>query len=46
VFTLYALSVDKLELPKGAHAPIVGFVVNGKTIGKASITGMYGRPRK
>jgi len=46
VFTLYALSVDKLALPKGAHAPVVGFVVNANTIGKASITGMYGRPRK
>ena len=46
IFTLYALPVDKLELPNGAHAPVVGFVVNGKTIGKASITGMYGRPRK
>jgi len=46
VFTLYALSVDKLELPKGAHAPVVGFVVNGSTLGKASITGMYGRPKK
>jgi Raf kinase inhibitor-like YbhB/YbcL family protein len=46
VFTLYALSVDKLDVPKGAHAPVVGFIVNGKTIGKASVTGMYGRVRK
>ncbi len=46
VFTLYALNVDKLELPNGAHAPVVGFVVNGKTLGKASVTGMYARPSK
>ena len=43
VFTLYALKVARLELPKGAHAPVVGFVVNVNTIGKASVTGMYGR---
>lgn len=46
VFTLYALDVDKLDLPKGAHAPVVGFVVNGKSIGKASLTGMYGRAKR
>jgi Raf kinase inhibitor-like YbhB/YbcL family protein len=46
VFTLYALKVDKLELPKGAHAPVVGFVVNANTLAKASVTGMYGRTRK
>jgi Raf kinase inhibitor-like YbhB/YbcL family protein len=45
VFTLYALKVDKLELPPGAHAPVVGFVVNANTIGKASVTGMYGRAK-
>jgi Raf kinase inhibitor-like YbhB/YbcL family protein len=45
VFTLYALKVDKLELPSGAHAPVVGFVVNANTIGKASVTGMYGRAK-
>jgi Raf kinase inhibitor-like YbhB/YbcL family protein len=46
VFTLYALKVDKLELPKGAHAPVVGFVVNANAIGKASLTGLYGRARR
>lgn len=46
VFTLYALSVGELALPNGAHAPVIGFVVNANAIGKASITGMYGRPRK
>jgi Raf kinase inhibitor-like YbhB/YbcL family protein len=45
VFTLYALKVDKLELPQGAHAPVVGFVANANTIAKASVTGMYGRAR-
>jgi hypothetical protein len=39
------LKVDKLELPHGAHAPVVGFVVNANTIGKASVTGMYGRAK-
>ena len=46
VFTLYALKVDKLDLPKGAHAPVVGFVLNANALGKASVTGMYGRAKR
>jgi Raf kinase inhibitor-like YbhB/YbcL family protein len=46
IFTLYALKVAKLELPQGAHAPVVGFVVNANALGKASVTGMYGRAKR
>ena len=46
VFTIYALKVDKLDVPKGAHAPVAGFVINANAIGKASVTGLYGRPKR
>lgn len=43
VFTVYALKVDRLDVPKGAHASVAGFMINANTIGKATLTGMYGR---
>ena len=43
VFTVYALKVDKLEVPNDATASMVGFVVNANALGKASFTGTYGR---
>jgi Raf kinase inhibitor-like YbhB/YbcL family protein len=46
VFTVYALKVDKLGVPKDANASTAGFMINANALGKASITGMYGRPRK
>lgn len=43
-FTLYALDVEKLpDIPEGAAASYVGFVVNGHTLAKATLTGLYGR---
>ncbi|MGE5182643.1 MAG: YbhB/YbcL family Raf kinase inhibitor-like protein [Acidobacteriota bacterium] len=44
-FTLFALKVDKLDLPKNATAAFVGFNVQGNAIGKAKLTGMYGRKK-
>lgn len=46
VFTVYALKVDKLEVPLGATASLVGFLVNANAIGKASLTARYGRAAK
>ena len=46
VFTLYALKVEKIDVPKGATASLVGFMVNSNAIAKASVTGMYGRAKK
>jgi len=46
VFTLYALKVEKIDVPKGATASLVGFMVNANAIAKASVTGMYGRANK
>ncbi len=42
-FTLHALKVDKLELPAGATASLAGFMINANSIGKTTLTGMYGR---
>lgn len=45
MFTVYALKTDKLEVPKDATASLVGFMVNGNAIGKATLTGTYGRSK-
>lgn len=42
-FTVYALKVDKLDLPPTATASLSGFMVNANAIGKASFTSTYGR---
>ncbi len=44
-FTLHALKVEKLDLPKGANASLTGFMVNANSIGKATLTGKYGRAK-
>jgi Raf kinase inhibitor-like YbhB/YbcL family protein len=42
-FTVYALKVDKLDLPTNATASFAGFMVNGNALGKASFVARYGR---
>jgi Raf kinase inhibitor-like YbhB/YbcL family protein len=42
-FTVYALKVEKLELPANATASLTGFLLNGNMLGKASFTALYGR---
>ena len=44
-FTLYALDVPKLEVPTGASPALVGFMANSHSLGKATLTGLYGRTR-
>jgi hypothetical protein len=44
VITVYALSVDHLDLPPTATAADVDYTITGKMIGKASITRSYQRP--
>jgi len=44
-FTLHALKVDKLDLPQGATASLAGFMINANSIGKARLTGIYGRKK-
>ncbi len=45
VFTVYALKVDRLDIPDGASASLVGFMVNANAIGKATLVGKYGRKK-
>ena len=42
IFTLYALKVDRLDVA-GVSASLAGYMVNGNAIGKASLTGRFGR---
>lgn len=42
-FSLYALKVEKLEVPDGASAALIGYMANANSIGKAQLTGLYGR---
>lgn len=42
-FTVYALKVDKLDLPANATASLTGFMVNANTLARATFTGTFGR---
>lgn len=44
-FTLHALKVEKLELPADATASLAGFMINANSIGKAKLTGKFGRKK-
>ena len=44
-FTLYALKVERVELPQNATASLVGSIVNANALGKARLTGRYGRKK-
>jgi Raf kinase inhibitor-like YbhB/YbcL family protein len=44
IFTVYALK-DKLEIPADATAALAGYMINGNSLGKASFTAKYGRPK-
>ena len=43
IFTIYALKVAPLEIPEGATAALVGYLVNANSLAKASFTALYGR---
>lgn len=45
VFTVHALKVDKLDIPADATAALAGFMINANSLGKASFTARYGRPK-
>ncbi|HUJ26919.1 MAG TPA: YbhB/YbcL family Raf kinase inhibitor-like protein [Myxococcales bacterium] len=42
-FTLFALKTDKIDVPQGASAAMVGFMAHGNMLGKAKLTGIYER---
>ena len=43
IFTVFALDVPKLDLDEKANAALVGFMLNGHAIEKASLISYYGR---
>jgi Raf kinase inhibitor-like YbhB/YbcL family protein len=42
-FRVFALKVDKLEVPSDATAALIGFNINANTLAKAELMGLYGR---
>ena len=42
-FMLHALKVAKLDIPAGATAALIGYMVNANSLGKAELMGLYGR---
>ena len=45
VFTVHALKTEKLDIPADATAALAGYMINANTLGKASFTARYGRPK-
>lgn len=45
IFTVYALKLEKLEIPADATAALAGFMINANSIKKASFTAKYGRSK-
>lgn len=43
VVTVHALKVEKLDVPDDASAALIGFMLNANSLGKAKLTGKYGR---
>jgi Raf kinase inhibitor-like YbhB/YbcL family protein len=43
VFTVHALGVEKLDLPKEASNALAGFMIRANSIGTAGITAVYNR---
>lgn len=43
VFTVYALKVERLDVPEDATAALVGFMINANAIDKTGFTATYGR---
>lgn len=44
-YTVHALKVDKLDIPADATAALAGFMINANSLGKASFTARYARPK-
>lgn len=43
IFTLYALKVEKIDVPAGAPAAMIGYMLNANQLARSSITALYGR---
>jgi Raf kinase inhibitor-like YbhB/YbcL family protein len=44
IFTVYAEKTDKLEVPEGASAAMIGYMTHANNLAKATFTATYGRP--
>jgi len=45
IFTVYALKVDKINVPADMSGAMVGFNIHANILGKASFTARYGRAK-
>jgi Raf kinase inhibitor-like YbhB/YbcL family protein len=43
IITVYALKIDQLGVPDDASAALIGYMLNANSLGKARLTGKYGR---
>jgi Raf kinase inhibitor-like YbhB/YbcL family protein len=43
VFTVYALKIEKLDVPPDAPAAMIGYMLNANQLAKSSLTALYGR---
>jgi len=43
IFTIYALKVDKLDVPADATGALIGYNINANKLGSATIHARYGR---
>ena len=43
IFTVFALKVDRLEVPADASAALIGYMLNANKLATASITARFGR---
>jgi hypothetical protein len=43
IFTVYALKVEKIDVPASASAAMVGYALNANQLAKSSVTALYGR---
>ncbi|HYP71232.1 MAG TPA: YbhB/YbcL family Raf kinase inhibitor-like protein [Variovorax sp.] len=46
IFTVYALKTDKLDIPEGGTAALVGYMINANKLASASFTAKYGRKKQ
>ncbi len=46
IFTIYALKTDKLDVPADATAALIGYMTRANSLGSATFTAKYGRPKE
>jgi len=43
IFTVHALKIEKIDVPAESSAALIGFMIHGNSLGKASFTAKYRR---